>query len=171
MAGQPVTAYLGLGSNRGDRRAALAQALTLLDAAPGLRRLACSAIYETEPWGVAEQPPFLNLAAAFATTLPPAALLAVAQRVEAQVGRVPTYRWGPRRIDIDILLYANCVVAISDPDLRIPHPRLSQRAFALVPLAEIAPRITVPPHGRSVRQLLDAVDGTDGVARWGDPPA
>lgn len=171
MASPPVTAYLGLGSNLGDRRAALTQALALLDAAPGLRRRACSAIYETEPWGVAEQPPFLNLAAAFATTLPPAALLAAAQQVETQVGRRPTYRWGPRRIDIDILLYANRVIAIPDPDLQIPHPRLSQRAFVLVPLAEIAPQLAVPPDGQSILRLLQAVDGAAGVTRWADPPA
>ena len=170
MAGQPVTAYLGLGSNLGDRRAALTQALNLLDATPGLRRLACSAIYETEPWGITNQPAFLNLAAAFQTRLSPTALLAACQRVESRVGRTPTYRWGPRQIDVDILLYGAQIVSSVNPDLQIPHPRLAQRAFVLVPLAEIAPHLAVPPAGRPVRRLLDAVDGTGGVARWGDPP-
>ena len=165
-----ATAYLGLGGNLGDRAAALAAALECLDETPGLRRIAVSAIYETEPWGVTDQPPFLNLAAAYETALPPVALLAAVKRVEARVGRAATYRWGPRLIDVDILLYGSRLVAIASPDLRIPHIRLDERAFALVPLAEIAPDAPVPPDGRSVRQLLCAVAGKDGVRRWGDAP-
>ena len=169
-AAPAVTAYLGLGGNLGDRAAALAAALECLDETPGLRRIAVSDIYETEPWGVTDQPPFLNLAAAYETALPPVALLSAVKRVEAQVGRAATYRWGPRLIDVDILLYGSRVVAIASPDLRIPHIRLAERAFALVPLAEIAPDAPVPPAGRSVRQLLCAVAGEDGVRRWGDAP-
>lgn len=167
---EPVVTYLGLGSNLGDRRAALIQALRLLDATPGMSRLLCSSIYETEPWGVADQPRFLNLVAGFATTLPPVELLAVCQRVESQVGRIATYRWGPRRIDVDILLYGCQIVSSVTPDLQIPHPRLSQRAFALVPLAEIAPELILPPDGAAVRQLLAEVDGREGVIRWEDAP-
>lgn len=163
---QPVTAYLGLGSNLGDRRAALAEALNLLDAAPGLRLLAVSSIYETEPWGVTDQPAFLNLAAAFATTLSPADLLAVCQQVEQTVGRAQTYRWGPRVIDVDILLYGHAVVSATTPDLQIPHARLTERAFVLVPLAEIAPDAVVLPADATVLQLLDAVNGKDGVLPW-----
>ena len=169
MAG-PVITYLGLGGNLGDREAALREALRLLDAAPGLRQVACSSLYETEPWGVTDQPRFLNLAAGFETTLPPPALLAACQSVESTVGRAATYRWGPRLIDVDILLYGSEIVSLATPDLQIPHPRLTQRAFALVPLAELAPELGVPPDGMSVHRLLDQVDGKDGVLRWGDTP-
>ena len=163
-------AYLGLGGNLGDREAALREALQLLDAAPGLRPAACSSVYETEPWGVTAQPRFLNLVAAFETTLPPADLLATCQSIESTVGRAATYHWGPRLIDVDLLLYGGEVVSLATPDLQIPHPRLTQRAFVLVPLAEIAPELDVPPDGVSVRRLLDEVEGKDGVIRWAEPP-
>ncbi len=170
MAQPPVIAYLGLGGNLGDRLAALTDALTHLDATPGLCRVSCSSIYETEPWGVTDQPSFLNLAAAFATTLSPTELLAVVKSVEQAVGRTQTYRWGPRQIDVDVLLYGDRAVKLTMPDLQIPHTRLRQRAFVLVPLAEIAPDASVPPDGATVRRLLDDVGGKDGVARWGDAP-
>ena len=166
----PVTTYLGLGGNLGDRLAALTEALALLDATPGMRRVTCSSVYETEPWGVTEQPNFLNLAAAYETTLAPVDLLAACQSVEARVGRTASYRWGPRLIDIDILLYGDRVVESAEPDLRIPHPRLTERAFALVPLAEIAPGLAVPPQDYTVRRLLADVDGRDSVVRWASPP-
>ena len=169
MAG-PVITYLGLGGNLGDRLAALTEALALLDATPGMRRVSCSSVYETEPWGVTDQPPFLNLVAAFETTLPPVALLEAVKYVEEKVGREESYRWGPRLIDVDILLYGGEVVNLATPDLQIPHPRLSQRAFALVPLAEIAPDVSVPLDGAPVRRLLDEVDGKDGVVWWGHAP-
>ena len=116
MAG-PVVAYLGLGGNLGDRLAALAEALALLDAAPGMRRVACSSVYETEPWGVTDQPNFLNLAAGYETTLAPVDLLAACQSVEATVGRTASYRWGPRLIDVDILLYGDAVVNLGNAGL------------------------------------------------------
>ena len=161
-----VTAYLGLGSNLGDRMAALTESLARLDATPGLRQVSCSAVYETAPWGVTDQPAFLNLAAAYATSLSPAELLAACQAVERKVGRTESYRWGPRRIDVDILLYGQRVVHSATPDLQIPHARLAERAFALVPLAEIAPDAPVPPGDQSVRRLLARVDGREGVVRW-----
>ena len=167
---QPVTAYLGLGSNLGDRQAALTEALALLDATPGLRLVSCSSVYETEPWGVTDQPPFLNLAAGFETTLSPTDLLAVCQQVEQTVGRTETYRWGPRQIDVDIILYGDMVVNSAEPDLQIPHARLRERAFVIVPLAEIAANLPVPPTDATVRQLLAAVPGKTGVTRWGDTP-
>ena len=165
---EPVTTYLGLGGNLGNRMAALTEALRLLDFTPGMRRAACSSVYETEPWGVTDQPGFLNLVAAYETTLSPADLLTACKTVEATVGRVASYRWGPRLIDVDILLYGDEVVDLAEPDLQIPHARMAQRAFALVPLAEIAPDTRVPPPGDTVRRLLDDVDGKDGVARWGE---
>ena len=166
MAHPPVIAYLGLGSNVGDRMAALREALALLDATPGMRMLTCSSVYETEPWGVTEQPAFLNLAAGFETTLSPTDLLAAAKSVESRVGRTETYRWGPRVIDVDILLYGDKVVNNAEPDLQIPHARLAERAFVLVPLAEIAADATMPPDGVAVRRLLDVVEGREGVVRW-----
>ena len=166
----PVITYLGLGGNLGDRLAALTEALALLDAAPGMRRVACSSVYETEPWGVTDQPRFLNLVAGFETTLAPIDLLVACQSVEATVGRTASYRWGPRLIDVDILLYGDAVVNLATPDLQIPHPRLHQRAFVLVPLAEIATDASVPLDGYTVRRLLDDVDGREGVIRWGDAP-
>ncbi len=162
----PVTTYLGLGGNLGDREAALKAALRLLDAAPGMRQAACSSVYETEPWGIADQPRFLNLVAGFETTLMPVELLAVCKSVEEEVGRTGSYRWGPRLIDVDILLYGDEVVDIADPDLRIPHASMAQRAFVLVPLAEIAPDVAVPPNAVTAKRLLDAVGGKDGVAVW-----
>ncbi|MDE2786285.1 MAG: 2-amino-4-hydroxy-6-hydroxymethyldihydropteridine diphosphokinase [Chloroflexota bacterium] len=167
---EPVTTYLCLGGNLGDRMAALTDALRLLDATPGMRCTACSSVYETEPWGVSNQPSFLNLVAAYETTLSPVDLLAACKTVEETVGRVASYRWGPRLIDVDILLYGSKVVDSVEPDLQVPHPRMAQRAFALVPLAEIAPHAIVPPQGDTVRLLLDEVDGKDGVARWGALP-
>jgi len=167
---ESVTTYLCLGGNLGDRMAALTEALQLLDATPGMRRTACSSVYETEPWAVADQANFLNLVAAYETSLAPEDLLAACKTVEATVGRTPSFRWGPRLIDVDILLYGDAVVDSVEPDLQIPHPRLARRAFALVPLAEVAPDTRVPPRGDTVRRLLDEVDGKDGVARWGNAP-
>lgn len=167
--GEPaaVTAYLGLGSNLGDRLAALTEALALLAATPGMQLVCCSSVYETEPWGITDQPAFLNLAAGFETALSPTDLLAAAMSVEQTVGRTETYRWGPRLIDVDILLYGNAVVNSAEPDLQIPHARLRERAFVLVPLAEIAPDLFAPPDGASIRQLLDVVEGREGAVRWG----
>ena len=163
MAEPPVITYLGLGSNVGDRLAALTEALALLNATPGLQLLSCSSVYETEPWGVTDQPAFLNLAAGFETTLSPVDLLAAVKSVEQAAGRTETYRWGPRVIDVDIQLYGDEMVNSAEPDLQIPHALLRERAFALVPLAEIAPDLPVPPDGVLIRQLLDGVDGREGV--------
>ena len=168
---EPITTYLCLGGNLGDRMAALTEALQLLDATPGMLRVACSSVYETEPWAVADQPNFLNLVATYETTLAPADLLAVCKSVEATVGRAPSFRWGPRLIDVDILLYGDEVVDTTEPDIQIPHPRMAQRAFALVPLAEITPDLTVPSaDGATVRRLLEDVDGKDGVKWWRPAP-
>ena len=167
---EPITTYLCLGGNLGDRMAALTEALQFLDATPGMRRTACSSVYETEPWAVADQPNFLNLVAAYETSLSPEDLLGACKTVEATVGRTPSFRWGPRLIDVDILLYGDAVVDSVEPDLQIPHPRMAQRAFALVPLAEIAPDARVPPQGDTVRRLVEQVDDRAGVVLWGDNP-
>lgn len=167
---QPVIAYLGLGGNLGDRMGALTQALTLLNSADGMRMVSCSSVYETEPWGMIDQPNFLNLAAAFETPLSPVDLLALCKQVEGQIGRAKSYRWGPRLIDVDILLYGNAVVNCDKPDLQIPHVRMVERAFVLVPLAEIAADVSVPPTAATVQHLLDVVSGRDGVVLRGNAP-
>jgi len=161
-----VTAYLGLGTNLDDRWANLREALRLLASEPGLRLLRCSQVYETEPWGVTEQPRFLNCVAQVASTLGPESLLARCQAVEQEVGRVPGPRWGPRLIDVDILLYGAQVVEL--PHLEIPHPRLHLRAFALIPLAELAPSVVHPVLGRNIGELSQAAEGRDGVTPAGD---
>lgn len=166
-----VIAYLGLGTNLGDRRGNLESGLRRLSGEPGLRLLRISRVYETEPWGVTGQPRFLNCAAEFAVTLEPEALLARCQAAERAAGRRPGPRWGPRLLDVDLLLYGAQAVAL--PHLEIPHPRLHLRAFALAPLAELAPgaRHPIPGSwgGRSIGELARDVDGRDGVAP-ADPP-
>ena len=160
-----TTAYLGLGTNLGDRRANLRGALRLLASEPGLRLLRCSQVYETEPWGVTEQPRFLNCVAEVAAALDPEALLTRCQAVEQEVGRVPGPRWGPRLIDVDILLYGEQAVEL--PHLEIPHPRLHLRAFALIPLAELASSAVHPVLGRNISELVQAAEGIDGVTPLG----
>jgi 2-amino-4-hydroxy-6-hydroxymethyldihydropteridine diphosphokinase len=149
-------AYLGLGSNLGDKRAMLTEALALLDATPGIRVTARSRFYRTPPWGDTNQDWFLNAAAALDTTLLPAELLAACLSVERQLGRVRERKWGPRSIDIDVLAYGQ--EAVDDPDLVLPHPFVLQRAFVLKPLADIAPDLAI--GGTSVRDALAQLDQT-----------
>lgn len=152
---EPVTAYLGLGSNLGDRAAILVEAIHRLAAAEGCRVEAVSPLYESAPWGVTDQPPFLNLAVALRTTLAPRELLALCKSIEDALGRVAGPRWGPRAVDLDILLYAG--LTLDEPDLRIPHAHLAQRQFVLVPLCDIAPDLRLP-DGRLIRDLADPAD-------------
>ena len=160
-----VIAYLGLGTNLGDREANLRNAIRSLSAAPGLRLTRCSGVYSTEPWGVTEQPPFLNCVAEVEASLTPEALLAVCQGVEHDLGRAPGPQWGPRLIDVDILLYGDRVVAL--PRLEIPHPRLHLRAFALVPLAELNAAANHPVERRTIGELARNADGLEGVTLTG----
>lgn len=137
-----VTAYLGLGSNLGEREEFLRQAIKRLARVPALRLAGISSVYETEPLGRVDQPAFLNLVIRVETELEPHALLAICHEVEDILGRVRAERWGPRVIDIDILLYGQ--ESVAEQDLVIPHPEMGVRAFVLVPLAELEPGVKGP---------------------------
>jgi 2-amino-4-hydroxy-6-hydroxymethyldihydropteridine diphosphokinase len=153
--------YVGLGSNIGDRTQHMVQACAALNQQADITLQAVSSLYKTDPVGVTEQDWFLNAVARLDTALSPAALLSVTQATEQRLGRVPTFRWGPRCIDIDILLYDK--LEVRSPDLIIPHALLHERAFVLVPLHELAPDLSLP-CGKSVRDILVALS-TDGVQR------
>lgn len=129
-------AAIGIGSNLGDARANVCRAFERLREVGTV--VARSSLYRTPPWGMTDQPAFVNAAALVDTELAPRALLAALKRIEADEGRVPAARWGPRALDLDILAYGD--LQLAEPDLVIPHARLHERAFALVPLAEIDPR-------------------------------
>jgi 2-amino-4-hydroxy-6-hydroxymethyldihydropteridine diphosphokinase len=130
-------AYLSLGSNLGDRRRNLEAAVEGLDQTPGVRVRQVSSFRDTPPYGVKDQPEFLNGVAEIETELDPPALLAVVKRIERELGRVTSFRWGPRLIDIDILLYDH--LRWHSPELTIPHPGILERTFVTEPLAELAP--------------------------------
>ena len=149
-------AYLGLGSNLGDRHANLAAAITRL-AGENVRVLRASSIWETEPRDLLDQPWFLNQVIEVESDLLPRQLFQRIQRVEREMGRQRRTPKGPRVIDIDILLYGNAVVKADD--LEIPHPRMTERRFVLAPLAELAPDLRHPVSQRTVRELLAAVAG------------
>jgi 2-amino-4-hydroxy-6-hydroxymethyldihydropteridine diphosphokinase len=146
-----IEAALGLGGNLGDPVAAFAAALKALAAHPKIRLGKISSVYRTPPWGRLDQPEFLNMAALIETSLPAAELLALVLDIEKRQGRERLERWGPRTLDIDILSYGD--VEIDQPGLQVPHPRLAERAFALAPLAEIAPMLTV--SGQTAAKLRD----------------
>ncbi|RAK66116.1 2-amino-4-hydroxy-6-hydroxymethyldihydropteridine diphosphokinase [Hymenobacter edaphi] len=145
------TAFLLLGSNLGDRVVTLHRALLAL-AEKGGRLVAVSGVYETAAWGQEAQPAFLNQAVQLSTDLTPEQLLAACQQVEADLGRERLELWGPRTLDVDILFYDNLVLQTAE--LTIPHPRLPERLFALVPLADIATAYVHPQLGKSVADLL-----------------
>jgi len=156
----PVRACIGLGGNLGDVAAALRSALAGLDALPRTRLVAASGFHRTPAWGVEAQPDFINAVAVLETGLAPRALLEALLRIERGHGReraADGSRWGPRTLDLDLLLYGDQV--IDEPDLVVPHPQMHARAFVLVPLAEVAPDAFVPGRGR-VDALLAAVDAS-----------
>ena len=163
MGTEPVAVYLGLGSNLGDRQANLDMALSLLSQRVRVEKV--SSMYDTTPIGNINQPRFLNLVCQAYTTLAPKELLTLAKGIERKLGRTGASD-EPRPMDIDILFYGNEVV--ETPDLIIPHPRLTQRAFVLIPLAEIAPDLAHPVNGKTAQELLEGLKERQGVFKWED---
>jgi 2-amino-4-hydroxy-6-hydroxymethyldihydropteridine diphosphokinase len=158
-----VTIFIALGSNLGDRRMNLQEAISQL--LPKVVPIACSPVYETEPWGYLDQPYFLNQVVEATTELSPRALLKYLKKIEVRMGRQQTINQGPRLIDLDILFYGNLI--IDSPGLSIPHPRMENRAFVLVPLADLALDFSHPILGISVEEMLARID-KKGVKRYDD---
>lgn len=158
------TAFLGLGGNLGDRAATLRAAIDDLDAADGVRVTHVSSLYETPPWGPVPQGPYLNACVAVETTLSARDLLELGLAIERRHGRERLVRWGPRTLDIDLLLFGR--EKIEEPGLALPHPHMAERAFVLVPLAEIAPGLRL--DGRTIAELLAGIDPDEraAVRRW-----
>lgn len=155
-----IEAALGFGGNLGDPVARFGTALQALSQHPQITVVTRSSVYATQPWGNTEQPEFANMAAIVRTTIPAAELLSFCLLIETEAGRKRLEQWGPRTLDIDILTYGDATIAA--PGLNVPHPHLAERAFVLVPLAEIAPQLRV--GGRTIAALRDCVD-TRGVRR------
>jgi 2-amino-4-hydroxy-6-hydroxymethyldihydropteridine diphosphokinase len=158
---ETVTACIALGSNLDDPRLQVERGFAALAALPRTRLLARSRLYRTPPWGMPGQPDFINAAARLETTLTPRELLDALLAIEARAGRVRGARNGPRILDLDLLLYGKRV--INEPDIVVPHPRLHERAFVLLPLVDVAADFEVPGRGRVV-ELLQRVDATACVA-------
>ena len=157
-----ITCYVGLGSNVGDRLEHLRHAVSLLDSSDGIEVAVASSVYETEPVGP-EQPDFLNGVVEVRTTLSAREVLARLKEIEAEIGRTSSERWGPREIDLDLLTYGE--ESIEEDDLHVPHPRMGERAFVLVPLAEIASDVRLAAGSPS--ELLEAL-GDGGVRPTGE---
>lgn len=152
----PTLAYVGLGSNLGRRAEQIEAALAEISRARGVRLRRCSPLYETDPAGGPPQGKYLNGVAEVESDLPARELLSLLLEVERRLGRTRSERWGPRTIDLDLLLYGSEV--LDEPGLALPHPRMRERDFVLRPLADLDRDLTVPPDGRSVGELLDSID-------------
>ncbi len=157
-------AAIGLGGNVGNSRAFMTAAIERLAAVPGIEVEAVSALYKTAPWGKLDQPPFLNAAVRIDTELTPRALLEACLAVERALGRERLERWGPRTIDIDVLVFGS--VTLDEPGLTLPHPRLTERAFALAPLVDVMPDIEIA--GQPARAWLEAL-GLTGIEQIAAP--
>lgn len=151
-----VKAFLGLGSNIGEREAQLDEAIKILNNFEGIKVTQVSDIYETEPVGYTEQPNFLNLCVEIETTLAPRELLSCCLETEQQLHRVRVVRWGPRTLDVDILLYGNQI--IEEENLTVPHPRMNERSFVLIPLNDIASNEIEPRSNQTIGNLVTADD-------------
>ena len=148
-------AYVGIGANLGPREETLRRAVELLGRADGVEVVGVSELRETDPVGVVDQPPFLNGAVSVETTLSPRVLLDLLLDVERSLGRVRAERWGPRVVDLDLLVYG--IEVLDEPGLHVPHPHVHERRFALEPLAEMGPELEIPGRG-TVSALLAALD-------------
>lgn len=157
-------AYIGLGSNLGDRRQYLIQAVHRLHGDESVQVMHCSSIYETAPVGLAEQPYFLNMVISIRTNLQPVRLLRLLLDTERSLGRVRDVRWGPRTIDLDLLLFGG--QTLRTEELELPHPRLKERAFVLVPLMEILQPDEELPEAAAIRSACDAMYGKGDVQLW-----
>jgi 2-amino-4-hydroxy-6-hydroxymethyldihydropteridine diphosphokinase len=155
--------YIALGSNLENREANLRSAIKLMP--PDITPMVCSPVYQTAPWGFVDQPAFLNQVVKVKTDLAPEDLLQYLKWIEQEVGRKPTFRYGPRKIDLDILFYNDMVY--DSPSLTIPHPRIAERAFVLVPLSDIAPDYTHPTLLISINEMLADLD--DEGIEWFSP--
>ena len=155
-------AYIALGANIGDRAERLRAAIERLGTVARVERV--SPVYETDPVGYVDQPPFLNAVAEAATTLPPLSLLRALQRIETDLGRERPFPNAPRTIDLDLLFYDELL--LTTPELTLPHPRLHERHFVLAPLADLAPDLIHPRLGSSVRELLAALGRPSGIRRY-----
>ena len=155
------TAYIALGSNLGDRIAILKRALELLNDLQEASVAKVSPVYETVPVGGPDQGPFLNACASLKTELPPEELLLKMLHIEDELGRVRAERWGPRLIDLDLLIYED--ETVNTALLELPHPRLAERGFVLVPLADIAPGLCVQGHNKTVSELLSQLPPTEDI--------
>ncbi|MEP3431359.1 MAG: 2-amino-4-hydroxy-6-hydroxymethyldihydropteridine diphosphokinase [Roseibium sp.] len=158
----PIRCALGLGSNMGNTRAHLDTALSRLEASAEISLVARSSDYQTPPWGPVAQDDFRNICVVVETTLSPQVLLKRCLEIESEIGRVREVRWGPRIIDIDVLIYGE--EKISEPDLELPHPRMGERAFVLIPLAEIWPDAPLG-DGMTAIEALKTCPDQDGVMR------
>lgn len=157
-------AYISLGTNIGDRYQNLTNAITLLKESPDVELVSSSSVYETDPVGYTDQDPFLNMVIEVKTTLTPLELLDVCMNIESFLGRKRAIKWGPRIIDLDILLYNQ--ENIESEKLFIPHPRMCERLFVLIPLLEINSVIEMPGTGRLLQSYLDAIPDRKGVRIW-----
>ncbi|NIK80118.1 2-amino-4-hydroxy-6-hydroxymethyldihydropteridine diphosphokinase [Paenibacillus castaneae] len=157
-------AYIALGSNMGEREQLLMEAIALIDSHPHIEASRVSGIYETDPIGYTDQPPFLNMVMAVRTTLPPLVLLRLLLSFEQKLGRVRHIRWGPRTIDLDLLLYHN--VIMDQEELTLPHPRMLERSFVLVPLHDVIEQMH--PLQEQVKAASEAAlhDGKEGITLW-----
>jgi 2-amino-4-hydroxy-6-hydroxymethyldihydropteridine diphosphokinase len=168
-ASSMARAWIGLGSNLGDRLGHIKSALGMMVQVPKTELVRVSSVYDTEPVGKADQPRFLNAVAELETGLSPRALLAELRAIEDRCGRMRRDMWGPRTLDLDILVHGN--VELATEELTVPHPRLADRAFVLVPLAEIAPTLVVPGLRKNARLLLKELGAVEvKVKRIGGPP-
>lgn len=162
---EPSEAYIALGANLGDREGTLKEALNRLDHYKGIEVVRCSSVYETEPVGYLDQPQFLNMAAALRTTLGAEELLQVMLDIEAQLGRVRNILNGPRTVDLDLLWVDG--LSYDTADLTLPHPRMLERAFVLLPLSEIVPlNEDAYSFHRMITAALQDIDGREGMRLW-----